>query len=68
MTATIRYHAKTTDIALFRSFFDDKDHYWIGKFDQHNAHIDPGNLPYIKLDGFWHTAEEGLVALNQIKI
>lgn len=61
MTTFVKYHHKTTDVALFVS--DGK--YWIGSYCPRMTHQNDEPL-YVRIAGEWGTEAEGLDVLAQM--
>ena len=61
MTTLVKYHRKTTELALFES----DGEYWVGAFSPHTQHQN-GEPPYYYIAGYWKTEREGLDELTQM--
>lgn len=66
-TELLAYHSKTTNLALFRSAYENTV-YWIGSYNPHLRHCNP-NEPYAYslIRGHFATEAEGLAELALLK-
>ena len=59
MTALVRHHHKTCDLALFLT----EGRYWIGSYSDRLSHQN-SEPPYVWIRGNWDSEEEGVSVLN----